>query len=49
MSINIQQANKEYKSSVIERIVIKRIYDKKLESPYNDCLKDGSQYIINKT
>jgi len=30
-------------------LMIKRIYDQKLESPYNDCFKDVSQYSFNKT
>ena len=30
-------------------LIMKRIYDQKLESPYNDCFNNVSQYPFNKT
>ncbi len=49
MPATIYNKGKYFSKGLNTHIIIKRIYDQKLESPYNDCLKDVSQYSFNKT
>jgi hypothetical protein len=49
MPVTIYNKGKYFSKGLNTHIIIEKIYDKKLESPYNDCLKDVSQYPLNKT